>query len=275
MPVVYKKGLLEGTRVTMVPREAISPNPDQPRRYFDPQALGELADSIRVHGILQPLSVRRKGAGRYELIAGERRLRAAALCGLQEVPCLVLEADRRDSCLLSLVENLQRQDLDFWEEARALERLIQGFGLSQEAVAAMVGRSQPAVANKLRLLKLPPEALELLRKSGATERHARALLRLPDPQAQLQGAAVAAREGWTVARTEQYVASVLKDRGDKPRSRRPVLLRDVRFFLNSVDHGLSVMRSAGVEAQYRREEVEDAILLTIRIPKDRAKAERT
>jgi len=266
MPVVYKKGLLEGTRVTMVPREAISPNPDQPRRYFDPQALGELADSIRVHGILQPLSVRRKGGGRYELIAGERRLRAAALCGLQEVPCLVLEADRRDSCLLYL---------DFWEEARALERLIQGFGLSQEAVAAMVGRSQPAVANKLRLLKLPPEALELLRKSGATERHARALLRLPDPQAQLQGAAVAAREGWTVARTEQYVASVLKDRGDKPRSRRPVLLRDVRFFLNSVDHGLSVMRSAGVEAQYRREEVEDAILLTIRIPKGTAKTGRT
>ena len=126
MPVVYKKGLLEGTRVTMVPREAISPNPDQPRRYFDPQALGELADSIRVHGILQPLSVRRKGGGRYELIAGERRLRAAALCGLQEVPCLVLEADRRDSCLLSLVENLQRRDLHYLEEAEAIDVNLTG-----------------------------------------------------------------------------------------------------------------------------------------------------
>ena len=269
MPVVYKKGLLEGPRVTMVSPGAISPNPDQPRRYFDPQGLAELADSIRVHGILQPLSVRRKGGGRYELIAGERRLRAAVLCGLQTVPCLVMEADRQDACLLSLVENLQRRDLDFWEEAKALERLIQVFGLSQEEAAAKVGRSQSAVANKLRLLKLPAEALDLLRKSGATERHARALLRLPDPGAQTAGAELAVREGWTVARTEQYVESVLRARTDRPRPRRSLLIRDVRFFLNSLDHGLSVMRSAGVDAQCRREEEGDAILLTIRIPKSR------
>ena len=272
MPVVYKKGLLEGTRVTMIPPGAISPSPDQPRQYFDPQGLAELADSIRANGILQPLSVRRKGGGRYELIAGERRLRAAVLCKLQEVPCLVMDVDRQDACLLSLIENLQRRDLDFWEEAKALERLVQSFGLSQEEAAAKVGKSQSAVANKLRLLKLPEEALELLRKNGATERHARALLRLPDAQGQVETAALAVREGWTVAKTEQYVEQVLRQREEKPRPRRSLLIRDVRFFLNSVDHGLSVMRSAGVDAQYRREEEGDAILLTIRIPKSRTTA---
>ncbi len=124
MPVLYKRGLLENTRVTMLSPDVIAPNPDQPRRTFDPNGLAELADSIRVHGILQPLAVRRLGGGRYELIAGERRLRAALLCGLSEVPCLVLSADRTNSCLLSLIENIQRRDLDFWEEAKALERLI-------------------------------------------------------------------------------------------------------------------------------------------------------
>ncbi len=179
MPVLYKRGLLESTRVTMISPDYISPNPDQPRRYFDPDGMAELADSIRVHGILQPLTVRRKGGGRYELIAGERRLRAAMICGLTEVPCLVMDVDRENSCLLSLIENLQRRDLDFWEEAKALERLIQVYGLSQEEAAAKVGKSQSAVANKLRLLRLPEQALELLRKNGFTERHARALLRLP------------------------------------------------------------------------------------------------
>ena len=145
-------GLLESTRVTMLSPDVISPNPDQPRRYFDPDGLYELAESIRVHGILQPLSVRRKGGGRYELIAGERRARAAMICGLEQVPCLVLEVSRESSCLLSLIENLQRRDLDFWEEAKALERLTTVYGLSQEEAAAKVGKSQSAVANKLRLL---------------------------------------------------------------------------------------------------------------------------
>ena len=166
MPVLYRRGLLESTRVTMIAPEYISPNPDQPRRYFDPDGLSELADSIRAHGILQPLSVRRKGSGRYELIAGERRLRAAMICGLEQVPCLVLEVSRESSCLLSLIENLQRRDLDFWEEAKALERLTTVYGLSQEEAAAKVGKSQSAVANKLRLLRLPQDVLSLLRKTG-------------------------------------------------------------------------------------------------------------
>lgn len=272
MPVLYRRGLLETTRVTMLSPEVISPNPDQPRRYFDPDGLRELAESIRVHGILQPLSVRRKGGGRYELIAGERRLRAAILCGLDQVPCLVLEVSRESSCLLSLIENLQRRDLDFWEEAKALERLISVYGLSQEEAAAKVGKSPSAVANKLRLLRLPQEALALLRKHGFTERHARALLRLPDPQAQRTGAELVVKEGWTVARTEQYVEEVLRSQVQRKKARPPLLIRDVRFFLNSLDHSLAVMRSAGVAAQCHRQEEGEGLLLTIRIPKARSQS---
>ena len=267
MPVLYRRGLLESTRVTMLSPDVISPNPDQPRRYFDPDGLYELAESIRVHGILQPLSVRRKGGGRYELIAGERRLRAAMICGLEQVPCLVLEVSRESSCLLSLIENLQRRDLDFWEEAKALERLTTVYGLSQEEAAAKVGKSQSAVANKLRLLRLPQEVLALLRKHGFTERHARALLRLPTPEAQAAGADLLVKEGWTVARTEKYVEEVLRNQTKVKKTRPPLLIRDVRFFLNSLDHSLAVMRSAGVAAQCQRKEEGEDLLLTIRIPK--------
>ena len=265
MPVLYRRGLLESTRVTMLSPDVISP--DQPRRYFDPDGLYELAESIRVHGILQPLSVRRKGGGRYELIAGERRLRAAMICGLEQVPCLVLEVSRESSCLLSLIENLQRRDLDFWEEAKALERLTTVYGLSQEEAAAKVGKSQSAVANKLRLLRLPQEVLALLRKHGFTERHARALLRLPTPEAQAAGADLLVKEGWTVARTEKYVEEVLRNQTKGKKTRPPLLIRDVRFFLNSLDHSLAVMRSAGVAAQCQRKEEGEDLLLTIRIPK--------
>ena len=267
MPVLYRRGLLESTRVTMLSPDVISPNPDQPRRYFDPDGLYELAESIRVHGILQPLSVRRKGGRRYELIAGERRLRAAMICGLEQVPCLVLEVSRESSCLLSLIENLQRRDLDFWEEAKALERLTTVYGLSQEEAAAKVGKSQSAVANKLRLLRLPQEVLALLRKHGFTERHARALLRLPTPEAQAAGADLLVKEGWTVARTEKYVEEVLRNQTKGKKTRPPLLIRDVRFFLNSLDHSLAVMRSAGVAAQCQRKEEGEDLLLTIRIPK--------
>lgn len=246
MPVLYRRGLMESTRVTMISPDYISPNPDQPRRYFDPDGLTELAESIRVHGILQPLSVRRKGGGRYELIAGERRLRAAMICGLEQVPCLVLEVSRESSCLLSLIENLQRRDLDFWEEAKALERLISVYGLSQEEAAAKVGKSQSAVANKLRLL------------------------RLPTPEAQKEGAELLVKEGWTVSRTERYVEEVLRDQAKEKKVRRPLFIRDVRFFLNTLDHSLTVMRSAGVDAKCQRVEEGDDILLTIRIPKAKA-----
>lgn len=264
MPFYRKKGLFENSRVLFLPIDAISPNPNQPRRDFDSAALEELAGSIAVHGILQPLSVRRPEGG-YELIAGERRLRAARLAGLKEVPCLLLSADPQESSLLALIENVQRRDLDFWEEALALQALLDASNLSQEALAKQLGKSQSAVANKLRLLKLPPEVLKLLRENGFTERHARALLALPSPQLQREAARHMVAHRLTVAQSEAYIAALLSP---PPTNSKPIFkLKGVRLFLQTVTRGLSMMQSAGVNAACDRTDTPDEICLTIRIPR--------
>lgn len=265
MPVLYRRGLLESTRVTMIAPEYISPNPDQPRRYFDPDGLSELADSIRAHGILQPLSVRRKGGGRYELIAGERRLRAAKIAGLEEVPCLLMSMDEGQSGIAALVENLQRRDLDFIEEAEGLSRLMQLGGLSQEQAALRVGKSQSAVANKLRLLRHSPAVLEALRTAGLTERHARALLKLPQEEQKLAAIAVIVERGLTVARTERYIEELL---AQAARSPRPPRAPDVRGFLSSLTQSLALIQSAGIAAVSHQQETDREITLTITIPKE-------
>lgn len=266
MPLLRKKDPSEIGKILLLPIQTISPNPNQPRQQFSTEALQELADSIQQLGILQPLTVRSDGS-QWELIAGERRLRAAKLAGLTQVPCIVVEADEERSSVLALVENIQRRDLDFLEEALALSRLIGQFHISQEECARRVGKSQPAIANKLRLLRLSPQTLCLLRDAGFTERHARALLRLPDQAAQDRAAQWIVEHGLTVSKTEEYVEALLI-KADKLLRRRPTfILKDVRLFLNTVERGLSMMRSAGVDAQCGREDTGDAILLTIRIPK--------
>ena len=262
---LQKRGLFESGRILFLPIDAIYPNPGQPRRVFLQSDLEELAASIRELGLLQPLTVRRR-EGRWELVAGERRLRAARLAGLEEVPCLSVQTDGQASSLLALVENLQRRDLDFWEEAPALRRLIDTYHISQEEAARRIGKSQSAVANKLRLLKLSPDVLSLLRDGGATERHARALLRLDAPERQLEGARQVVNQGLTVAQTETLVDSLLS--ASLPARRKPhFLVKDVRLFLNTITRSLDIMRSAGVDAQCSREDSEDAITLTIHIPR--------
>ena len=178
-----------------------APNPDQPPSLA-PNRGWTAGPAYQALGLLQPLTVRRSAQGGWELVAGERRLRAARLAGLQEVPCLSLQIDSQRASLLALVENLQRKDLDFWEEALALEKLISTYHLSQEEAARRIGKSQSAVANKLRLLKLPAAVLETLRDGGATERHARALLPLEDPSLQARAAQAILEGRLTVAQTE-------------------------------------------------------------------------
>ena len=255
------------SRVQYISLAQLSPNPQQPRRSFDEEGLAELAASIRSCGILQPLTVRRAGDG-YELVAGERRLRAARIAGLREVPCLVAQVGEEDSALLALMENLQRRDLDCWEEAQAIARLISRYGLSQEEAARRLGRAQPTVANKLRLLRLPEDVRALLRENGLTERHARALLRLQDPEVQRRAAGDMVRRGMNVAQAEAYVEKLLQSaQVTPPRGRSTYIIKDVRLFLNSVDRGLHLMRQAGVDAGWNRQDTDREILLTIRIPK--------
>lgn len=264
---LQRKGEFLSTRVQYIPLGRIRPNPQQPRRSFDEEGLAELAASIRSCGILQPLTVRRAGEG-YELVAGERRLRAARIAGLREVPCLVAQVGEEDSALLALMENLQRRDLDYWEEAQAIARLISRYGLSQEEAARQLGRAQPTVANKLRLLRLPEDVRALLRENGLTERHARALLRLQDPEVQRRAAGDMVRRGMNVAQAEAYVEKLLQSaQVTPPRGRSTYIIKDVRLFLNSVDRGLHLMRQAGVDAGWNRQDTDREILLTIRIPK--------
>lgn len=247
--------------------EDIRPNPRQPRRIFEEGPLRELAASIRRYGVVQPLVVRRRPDG-WELVAGERRLRAARLAGLTAVPCVEAEVDERESALLALVENLQRQDLHYFEEAAAIADYLRRSGATQEEAAAQLGRSPSAVANKLRLLRLSPACQALLLERGLTERHARALLRLEDEEERLTAARRAAERGWNVAQTEQYVERRVQAlQAEAPAGRRMYILKDVRLFLNSVDRGLRIVREAGVEAKCLREDTEEEIVMTIRIPR--------
>ncbi len=262
------RGLLESGKILYLPVEAIYPNPSQPRKIFDSGGLQELAASIRTYGILQPLTVRRRN-GEYELVAGERRLRAAKIAGLTEVPCILLTVDEEQSGMVALVENLQRRDLDYIEEAQGLARLMRQYGLNQEQAAARVGKSQSAVANKLRLLRHSPAVLDALRENGLSERHARALLRLPTEEERLAALAVVVRQQLNVAKTEEYIEALLeKQRRQEPKKGiRKLIVRDVRLFINSVNHNLDLIRSAGIRAEASQEETDSEIVLTIRLPK--------
>ena len=254
------KTYMETGRVVFLPARSIRPNPAQPRHVFEPEALEELSESIHRHGILQPVSVRRVG-GSYELIAGERRLRAAQMAGLTEIPCIVMNMDETESSLVALVENLQRQDLDFVEEAQGISRLIQTQNLSQEQAARMLGKSQSAIANKLRLLRHSPQVLAALREAGLTERHARALLKLEKEEEKLAAIAVIVQNGMSVARTERYIESLLNQ---EKQARHRV---NVGVFLNNLNQSLARIQSAGIPAVSRRMETDKQIELTITIPK--------
>lgn len=264
--------MLTSRKVILLPVGSIHPNPMQPRKVFDPDALAELTESIRMYGVLQPLTVRKAADGSFELVAGERRLRASRAAGLDKVPCILVNVSEQDSGLLALVENLQRQDLDFIEEAEGLRTLTRSYGMSQEEAAKCIGLSQSAVANKLRLLRLSPELLYLLRERGLSERHARALLRLENDEQRLEVLSYVLENDLNVARTEQYIEDYLKrggpPKGTQGRKKAPrIVLKDVRIFFNTVTKGLGVMRRSGVQAEYDQAETEADYILTIRIPK--------
>ena len=254
------KTYMETGRVVFLPAKAIAPNPAQPRTLFREESLEELAESIRRHGILQPLSVRRVGTG-YELIAGERRLRAGILAGLTEIPCIVMRMDEQESAMTALVENLQRQDLDYIEEARGIDLLLRRWNMSQEQAARLLGKSQSAVANKLRLLRHSPKVLEALRQAELTERHARALLKLPTEHQKLEAIAAMTRQGMSVARAEQYIENLLN--GQDAQQKRA----NVGAFLSYLNQSLARIQLSGISAVSEKRETDSQIVLTITIPK--------
>lgn len=254
------KTYMETGRVIFLPARAIRPNPAQPRKVFAAEALEELAESIRQHGILQPLSVRRVGAG-YELIAGERRLRAGQMAGLTEIPCIVMSMTERESTITAMIENLQRQDLDFVEEAQGIANLMERCSMSQEQAAKLLGKSQSAIANKLRILRHSPAVLDALREGNLTERHARVLLKLSDEHEKLMAIAEMVRLGMNVSRAEKYIEALCAGREERTRK------VNVGAFLNNLSQSLQRIQLSGVSAISERRETEDQIVLTITIPK--------
>ncbi|MDR2752929.1 MAG: ParB/RepB/Spo0J family partition protein [Oscillospiraceae bacterium] len=259
--------------VLQLPVREVQPSPHQPRRAFHPEELQSLADSIRSNGILQPLTVRQLQTGRYELVAGERRLRAAGLAGLERVPCLLMEISDERSAVLALVENIQRADLGFFEEAEAIARLIETCGYSQEQAARELGRAPSTLSNKLRLLKLPQALRTQIAAAGLTERHARALLRVEDPARQAALLDIVVARSLTVQQTDQLIDTALR----KPiqKQKPPVrLVRDVRLFVNSIRHAVETMRASGIAAVSESAENDTHYIYTVRIPKATAVASR-
>ncbi|MDD3401721.1 MAG: ParB/RepB/Spo0J family partition protein [Eubacteriales bacterium] len=271
MPVYsFQQGLLNAplkrdlNRCLMrVPIDEITPNPNQPRRDFDKQALNELMVSIAQVGLIQPLTVRDTGEG-FELIAGERRLRACKLLGMSEVPCIILYADEQKSAMMALIENVQRKELGYLEEAVSYQSILTRYALSQEELATRLGKSQSFLSNKLRLLKLSLPVRNLLIQHGLTERHARALLSLPDETAQLSCIGKIVDKQWTVSKTEEYIASELLKKEKRP-LRVLRFTRDHRLFLNSIRMSVEQLRDAGTVVEYTQSKTDSGMEIVIKI----------
>lgn len=262
----FSKEKTEEQRVLSIAVELIIPNPHQPRTSFHDPELRQLADSIRQNGILQPLTVRQRGE-RYELIAGERRLRAAKLAGLRAVPCIIMEINERNSAILALVENIQRQDLGFFDEAAAIEKLITYYGMTQEDAALKLGKAQSTVANKIRLLRLTAPEREMILEHHLTERHARALLKLGSAEERLTVLDKVVKHRLNVEKTERLIDEMLgKTRERENFRRRSVLFRDVRLFANTINKAVETMQAAGIPAASQKMQFDDYIEYRVRIP---------
>ncbi|MBE6844394.1 MAG: ParB/RepB/Spo0J family partition protein [Ruminococcus sp.] len=256
----------EENKVLQIPVSEIVPNPHQPRTEFDYSDITSLAESICQNGILQPLSVRKVDKG-YELIAGERRLRAAKLVKLKYVPCIVLNISERTSAILALVENIQRQDLSFFDEANAIEKLISYYGMTQEDAAIKLGKAQSTIANKLRILKLSDEEKELIIKFNLTERHARAMLRLANKEERMVILEKVIKYNLNVERTEQAIDEYIGKAKEKlSYKKRSKVFQNVKIFVNTINKAVETMKAAGIPADSKKVQNEDYIEYIVKIP---------
>lgn len=254
-------------RVVELPADKLIPNPRQPRKIFSKEELDGLSRSIASNGLLQPISVRRTSGGKYEIIAGERRWRACIQAGMRQIPCLVQECSDAQSAVLAILENLQRQDLQVFEEAEGIRRLMEDWGVTQEEAARRLGKSQSAIANKLRLLRLTPEERKCIVENGLSERHARAILRIPQEDVRKKLLAQVVEKGLTVRQTEELVEKTLEEKTAKPARGRTFIAKDIRIFLNTIDHAIRTMQDAGILAQADRKDMGDYLEYTVKIPK--------
>lgn len=253
-------------RIRQIPFSKLMVNPAQPRTKFEDEQLESLAKSIAANGLLQPVVVRDVGGGKFQLIAGERRCRACMLLGYTQISAIVKNCTLQESAVLALIENLQRQDLDLFEQAEGISRLIGYWGITQEEASVRLGMAQSTLANKLRLLRLSPAVQQLLQEYSLTERHARALLRLPDEQAQQKAAKTIAQKSMNAAQTDEYISALINNKKMK-KPTRLFICKDVRLFINTIDKAVKTMEQAGLAVKAAKQDQGDYIEMTIRIPK--------
>lgn len=253
-------------KIISVPQGEILPNPNQPRRRFDYDELEGLAQSIRANGILQPLLVRSLENGKYELIAGERRLRAARLVGLTKVPCIINDISESESAVFAVIENLQRQNLDYFEEAEALALLISDYRMSQDELCKKLGKAQSTLSNKLRLLKLNEEMRYKISRAGLSERHARALLSLTDEVQRARALSIIIDRHLTVSESESLIEQMLR-KNEAPKRQILKGFKDIRIFINTLNNAVDAIRRAGIDADSVKTETDEYVEYIVRIPK--------
>jgi ParB family chromosome partitioning protein len=253
-------------QIQLLPHSDILPNPHQPRVRFDYGELEGLAISIRTNGMLQPINARKLQDGKYELISGERRLRAARMVGITKIPCIVMDVSDEQSALFAIIENVQRQNLDFFEEAIAIERLMTEHALSQDEIGRKLGKAQSTLSNKLRLLRLPEEMRDKIIISGLSERHARALLMLPDNSARNRALDIIIERHLNVSESERLINDILRRR--KGPKKPPIkVFKDMRIFINTLNHAVDSIRKAGIEADTAKSETDEYFEYVVRISK--------
>ena len=267
--MVFKKSApeKEKNKISELDIDKIVPNPCQPRQIINEEELLELSRSIEQYGLIQPIAVRRLERDRYELISGERRLRACKIAGLSKIPAVIIDVMRTDSAILAIIENIQRKDLDYLEEGEAYLSLLTDHGLTQEELAQRLGKTQSTVANKVRLLRLSPHIRALLREYNLSERHARALLRLPDDKSRLKALQFIADKNLNVVKTEEYIDRLLAPEKEKPVKSGIRVFKDVRIFSNTIKQAVDIMKRSGVNAEAVKTENEEFIEYNIKIPK--------
>lgn len=252
--------------VVLIPVEDILKNPSQPRVIFSKEDLKNLAESIKYNGILQPITVRVNSNNKYELVSGERRLKAAKLAGNQEVPCIILKTNKEQSAIFALIENLQRKNLNFFEEALAIDSLAKKWHLTQDEIALKLGKAQSTIANKLRLLKFSDEKKAKMLANNLTERHARALLKLSTEEEVNQMMDIIIEKKLNVSQTESLIENHLQNKTPKKKKNFIPIIKDVRIFYNTINSAIKTMRKAGVMAKVQKKEEKECVKYIIKIP---------
>lgn len=254
--------------IVNIPISQIRPNPYQPRKNFSKRSIEELSQSIDAYGVLQPISVRKINDKAYELVAGERRLRAAELIELESIPAILVNMKDQDSAVLALIENLQREDLNFIEEAEGYSNLINDHGLTQQELAKRVGKNQSTIANKLRVLRLPADIKKMILENGLSERHARALLKLPEEELQLQVLEKVIKNDLTVKKTEGLIKSILQDLTSEEEVKPSVKsMINFKIYLNTLKNAYNAIKDSGIDAIYKQKDSGEFIEVTVKIPK--------